>query len=511
MRSPRMRTSIICLVALVVVQPGNSQTGGCYPNVPTALADLIGRVADQVIESGADSVNQVMPRLVSFTVADALGGGAEQKLRELRAYKYWGEVVRTDKQVGASSSASGSTTAIDKPGLVDLLGFAIEHGAIQQAINDTTLTLRTSPYAFVALAKGDTPETYQDFELLNRIGASATFKLSDTQNPLTNVSRRELIEWSGSFRLSGDRSIRSKAFNDHYEATVGQLVQTRVDTLAKMSTDVLNAPGFRESIVVGGKNDAITPLKAKVKVYLDSHATDTADRKAQARAAISEMILCTLRSAVYEPVRNGTLKVDEAALTAALVTLGDVQQKIAQARAELKQFMLDFTKQGTLSNFTYINHRVPAASDYSEFKLVFERHVKPLNVIANAAFSVYNKPNPLLNQDRLRDFVLAFSLEGSSKNHLFRGDPELATPITYSATGRYQRLMENENMMGRQPDIANFQARIEIPITPGLSVPIAYTYASATETMAKKENRFNFGVHLDINKVLSAARIKGAQ
>ena len=218
-----------------------------------------------------------------------------------------------------------------------------------------------------------------------------------------------------------------------------------------------------------------------------------------------------MRSAIYEPVRNGTLRVDQAGLTAALTTLGDLQQKIAQARAELKQFILVFAKQGTLSNFTYINHRVPAGSDYSEFKLIFERHVKPLDVIANAAFSVYNKPNPLLNQDRLRDFVLTFSLEGSSKNRLFRGDPELATPITYSATGRYQRLMENESMIGRQPDIANFQARIEIPITPGLSIPIAYTYASATETMAKKENRFNFGVHLDIDKVLSGLRLRSSQ
>jgi hypothetical protein len=506
----RARTVIVCLVVLLVGQSGYSQAvESCYPNVPEGMADLIGRFADQTIQSGT-AASQVMPRLISFTVADALGGAAAQKVRELKAYKYWGEVVRTDKQVGASSSASGSTTAADKPGLVDLLGFAIERGAIQQSVNDTTLTLRTSLYAFAALAKGDSPATYKELGFLNRVGASATYKLSDTQNPLTNVSRRELVEWSGSFRLSGDRSTRSKAFDEHYEAMVGGLVQARVDTLSTMSTNVLSAPGFRD-LLAGGRNDVVTPLTSKIGAYLASHQTDTADRRAQARAAIVEMVLCTLHTAVYEPVRNGTLRVDEAALTAALVTLGDLQQRIAQARAELKQFILDFAKQGTLSNFTYINHRVPAASDYSEFKLIFERHVKPLDVIANAAFSVYNKPNPLLHQDKLRDFVLTFSLEGSSKNHLFRGDPDLATPITYTATGRYQRLMENENMPGRQPDIANFQARIEIPITPGLSIPIAYTYASATETMAKKENRFNFGVHLDVTKVLSALRAKSGQ
>jgi hypothetical protein len=71
--------------------------------------------------------------------------------------------------------------------------------------------------------------------------------------------------------------------------------------------------------------------------------------------------------------------------------------------------------------------------------------------------------------------------------------------------------MENENMTDRQPDIGSFQAQLEIPVTPGLSIPIAYTYSSATETMAKKENRFNIGLHLDINKVINSRRANSGQ
>jgi hypothetical protein len=69
------------------------------------------------------------------------------------------ETQRNDKQVGASATAEGSTTAAEKPGFAELLGLAVEHGAIQQEVNGTTLTLSSSPYMFVAAASVDNSTT----------------------------------------------------------------------------------------------------------------------------------------------------------------------------------------------------------------------------------------------------------------------------------------------------------------------------------------------------------------
>ncbi|HXF40419.1 MAG TPA: hypothetical protein VN687_11950 [Blastocatellia bacterium] len=503
---------ISCLLIAAMSTLAMPQAGAsCYPNVPDALDDRVTAAADAILRAGdTRPIGQFIPDLISFAIADALGGSASQNLRSIQRMQYDGEVMRTDTQIGATSSSSGATSAFEKPGLSQLLGFAIEHGAIQQQLSDTTVTLSTSPYAFIALAKGDTPKTYQDAELFNRIGVAATFLLSDPKNVIANVSRKQLTEWSARARLSGDRSTRSKAFHDYWDKTVGALIQSKLDVFGPMATKLLSVPAVTDTLP-GGRADAVTPLITSINAYIQSHQSDVTSRSSAARSAIKDLILCALRTSFYEPVQRGAIKVDDVSLAASLAQLGELQQKIAAARVQLKQFLKDFAKSGTLSTFEYTNHRVPATSDYSEFKLLFERHVKPMDVVANAGFSIYNNPDKTRNQDKLRDYLVSFSVVGTAANPLFRGDPDLATPITYSFTGRFQRLMENENMTDRQPDIGSFQAQLEIPVTPGLSIPIAYTYSSATETMAKKENRFNIGLHLDINKVINSRRANSGQ
>lgn len=510
----RSLVSIACLLVLVTVTSARPQTpGGCYPELPPALSNEVDKVVNSVLQNDARAVLSLMPRLVSFTVADVV---AHNEILKLDVYQYYGDVLRTDQQVGASSTSSGSTSAIEKPGLLQLLGFAIERGAIQQSISDSTVTLSTSPYAFVAAVKGDSPETYRDNELLTRLGVSATFVIGDPNNVLGNVSRKQLTEWSAKLRLTGDRSTRSEAFQELWNKKLGVYEQKRLDILGALESKIFNVPTIVDRFKTNGDLDVVTPLQKKIADYLTANnitATPDVTTVAQVhRTAIRGMVLCTLFTEVHEPVRNGTIIVDEAAVASSLNQLTPILKLIAEARAEFKKDLKKLAKSGNLSTFAYTNHRVADGSDYSEFKLLFERHVNPLEVILNGGFSIYNKPDPAKNQEKLRDFLFSGSLEwASNSNPLFRGDPELATPITVALSGRYQRLMENENLQTRQPDIGSFQARLEIPVAPGFSIPIAYTYSSATEMMAKPENRFNVGLHLDVNKILSFKKAASAQ
>ena len=250
------------------------------------------------------------------------------------------------------------------------------------------------------------------------------------------------------------------------------------------------------------------PLQAQITTFLNSTSIETPGQKTAAVDAVKQMILCAVADSVYEPIANGSLTLSpdtEAAVTAGISGMASLQMQLAAARQKIAQFLETFAKEGTLSTFAYTNHRVAMGSDYSELKLLFERHVNPLDIILNAGVSVYNKPDPALNQDRIRDFDLSLALEGSARNPL-RIKGEDLSKITYSFTFRYQRLMENENIATRKPDIANVQFRLEFAIAAGLSIPVAYTYANATEMIMKKENKFNIGLHLDIDKVYSLAR-----
>lgn len=128
----------------------------------------------------------------------------------------------------------------------------------------------------------------------------------------------------------------------------------------------------------------------------------------------------------------------------------------------------------------------------------------PLKLTGNIGLSLYNKPDPALNQRRLRDFAAALSFEGSSDSPFTEGENK--SKITYAFVGRYQRLFENRNVATRTPDIGSLQFVTEVPLFKGLSIPFSITYSSATEEEKKQGFRFNFGTHFDMDKLVELLR-----
>src|SRR6266700_5117577 len=121
--------------------PANVPASGCYADAPALIVTNIERAAgDMVTHNNSSPLSAYFPDIFFYTVADAVSS-ERMDLRQLKAYQYMGETARTDKQVGASARAPGSTSAIEKPGFANLLGFAIENGIIQQQTNATSLTL----------------------------------------------------------------------------------------------------------------------------------------------------------------------------------------------------------------------------------------------------------------------------------------------------------------------------------------------------------------------------------
>jgi hypothetical protein len=116
-----------------------------------------------------------------------------------------------------------------------------------------------------------------------------------------------------------------------------------------------------------------------------------------------------------------------------------------------------------------------------------------MKFMANAGLSVYHRPNPLLNQQRIRDFAVALSLEGNAGRSPFLTDDLDQSQITLAFTGRYERLFENRNIIDRKADLGFFQFRLEVPFMGGMSLPFSVTYANATELIKEDHVRANFG------------------
>ena len=490
--------------------PATYSQSDCYPAPPPELLNNITIASQSIAASGVDALDSRLTRIVALAIADALGGDISGRIKQLEAYRYLGETARTDKQVGASAKANGSTSAAEKPGIISLLGFAIEHGAIQQEVDGTNLTLSTSPYAFIALAKGDSPETYQKAGLFNRIGLSATFNISDENNVLVNVTKKQLSEYSAKLRLSGDRSTRSEAFQRFWDQNIATAITARLDANQDLTDIVANDPQIIPLIRPGIPGNARDKLRAQITSYLSLHPTTTQEQQNTAVPALSQLILCAIKTAIFDPVRAGNIKFSQATIDEindSVNGLAAAHAKLAEARVKLEKFLKDFQKMGTVSTFAFTNHRTEMGSDYGEFKFLFERHVAPVDLVANFGLTLYWNPNTMLNQEKVRDAFAAISLEGSSDSPFADISQDLSR-LTYAFTYRYQRFQENKDNPERQPDLHSFQAKLEIPITLGLRIPVAYTYSSATETSPKKESRFNIGLTLDLDKILASKQAK---
>ncbi|MEK6321252.1 MAG: hypothetical protein AABN33_06160 [Acidobacteriota bacterium] len=493
----------------------------CYPNPPQILEATAQIAAQQVVndlvnknktpEEAAKAIGQKIQSLVLYAVGDAIAPDRNHEIYSLKKYEYIGETARTDKQIGASARAEGSTSAVEKPGFAELLGFAIEHGAIQKRIDGTSLTLSTTPYAFIAWAnKGDTAELYRQNEFFTRVGLSASFNISNKDQPLADVNNKQLTEWSIRMRLAGDRSARSKEFQEWWAENIRPKINDRLAVLVTGFGDLLDEKldqnaedGKRVSSIV---NDVQATLQAQIKLYLESH---TSELPAEKTTGVKQLILCTLKDKIVEPVRSNQIKLSpelRAKLNDKLFpSLAAAHAALEQAREDFNKFWESFSK-GPLTTFAFTNHRTSMGSDYSEFAFLHEQAtLRPLKLVANGWVSIYSNPDRTMNQQQVRDYGAALSFQGEANSPFLTETPDLSK-MTFAFTGRYQRTKENEGVAGKKADIAIAQFRMEIPIRMGLSIPLSVTYANATELIKEKHVRGNFGLTLDVDKLFALTR-----
>lgn len=477
-----------------------------YPDAPPLLTDIVGKAATDIVNDGSGVSG--IPQMTLYATIDAASPTSSELLRGLEAYQYLSETARTDKQLGGAPNSNGAVSAIEKPGFASLLGVAVEHGAINKKVDGTNLTLSTSLYSLYVFNKENTAETYRRAGVLNRIGASATFALDDTTDELANARRNNLAEWSVRARLFGDRSTRSKRFQEFWKTKITPLIDARLEALGKPLEELTSAPGAPEDFKILRRQagDCLRAAVTSRTADADYKAATTDERVKM----LTDVLLSQIRSNIYDRIKTGQFQLSENVITAIetryVPNLKAALADLTRADGEVDK-KLEEIKKGPLATFAYTNFRVPTASDYSETKFLFEQEkgfMGPLNLIGNVGLSFYHRPDPLLNQKRTRDFFAALSFEGESDSPFT--EAENRGKITYSFVGRYQRLLENRNVLGRTADIGNLQFVTEIPLFRGLSLPFSVTYSTATEEEKKQGFRFNFGTRLDMDKLVDLLR-----
>jgi len=494
--TPRSDSTSATPASLALVQPSN-----CYTDAPDLIVTNVDRAAqDMVTKNKASPLSAYFPDIFFYTVADAVSAD-QVSLRKQKAYQYMGETARTDKQIGASARTAGSTSAVEKPGFANLLGFAIENGVIQQQTNATSLTLSTSPYALVAASQGDSAETYEKYDFLNRIGVSANFNLTNQTTVLANASRKQLNEWSVRFRVLGDRSTRGSDFRQFWRDNISKRVQRRLVAITHAARVIDGDETIR------GLSDTVEPkIRTAVEAILATN-----DPPTKKTADIKNTIMCGLQQSVFNQVRPGgsvtvnpsTKSLIDSDLVPGLLS---AHRELEQARKDLDDFFASQEKKPMMT-LAYSNLHPLSGANYSTLGALYERKsFEPMKLVANAGFSLYHKPDSSLNQRNIRDVAFALSFEGKTSSPFLTNEQDLSK-ITFSFTGRYQRMFENKNRPNMKADIAVAQFKFEIPVMSGMSVPFSLTFANASELIKEKHVRANFGFSFDADKVFALAKL----
>jgi hypothetical protein len=142
-------------------------------------------------------------------------------------------------------------------------------------------------------------------------------------------------------------------------------------------------------------------------------------------------------------------------------------------------------------------------------KLLYEKKPKGfMQIDANIGASFYGKPDRTKNEQTFRDAVAAVSLEQKLGRSPFLSNDSDQNQVTFSFSGRYERLQENRHTPGKKADLAVANWKLEIPVAAGVSLPLSITYANASELIMEKHVSGNFGITLDLDKLraLSASQ-----
>jgi hypothetical protein len=462
-------------------------------------------------ESPLETAMQNYSTLFPLTLAQSIEKDDDKTsaILNLKPFQFLPETYRTDKQVGASSSTMASTSAIDKPGFASLLGFAIENGFVEKNAHDTVLTLSTSPVALFSLSEKDPLTAYQNTGFYNKLGFSASFNINSENPLLANATRSQLREFSVRYRFLGDRSARSEGIQKIWSDTISPKIRELLAAIGNVKEVVDANKDLQElrnatQCAFGKTFETMMAGKSYVDLKTD----------AEREVFLTNFILGFTKTFIFDGVRNGQTKFDEklkAALRKSMNELLAVQKAYA---FDVIKDALDAEFKKPLGTVAYINHRDPMGN-FSEFKLLIEKPstlIKPLSLFLNAGVSYYHKPNPMMNQKKLRDFNLALSLEGKIKrrfnvdkigeepdfNYVEDGD---LSEITYSFTGRYSRMLANQNMMNRKADLLTAQFLLDFPLFRGISLPFSVSYSNATELERKQGFRVNFSLKFDGDKL----------
>jgi hypothetical protein len=388
------------------------------------------------------------------------------------------------KNEGASESSG--TSLVAKAGIPAILGFGVENGGLKRTTDGSTMTFTGNPVGLVqAMAKKGFISAFQDQDdftkFLRKFSFGLSFDTSRGAQPGTFTgNKQQLSGFSFKYNIVDQRDPRDVKYTDKWkELTKGQAANLAL-SLNRFVIGLVTPVGQQPNPGNAPFNDwlanANTALVGK---------TSVADIESTLVAELNKLMTIDL------PPEQ-------------LVVVKQVGTDI-EAFLDERNNILDEISNGWIATFDYNNTRPVGTPSLSNFRLLAEKgaYNGSIDFTGNASVTIYNSKPTGPNAKTLRDFRFAGQLDVPI------GDITKTGKFLVSLGGRYQRLLEDEPILGStlvvpKGDIATFQAKLTIPIRgTAFKIPLSFSYANRTELIKERELRGNFGFTFDLDSIFA--------
>jgi hypothetical protein len=469
---------------------GRCATAGLSP-YESAICDLAENVAEEKGQRPRATVSLTanLDEFLSILTAKLIG-------REERAkFLLEAEEARTDKQVGAGPSASGSTSLVVKGSAPTVLGFAVENGALLRSASGTTVTFRGNPLGIAGLLTGkgyDEVLRHDDAftQFLGKTSFSFSFDTSRGREPgVFTADAQQLSAYAVRIEFVNERDPRHPRHQEAWERFFAKQGIDFTRTIAATYTALRERRGFTTA-----ERNAGIPREIRFKdPALQAWYEETRNLVADAAPGSVEAVI---RSQLEKVPAGNQLGAETRAM------LGNFAGSF-KAYLDARESVLDEVAKAPVIAFEYTNNREVNAPDTSNFRFIAEKGIfgGKADLTANGSLTIFNS-RPAAGTERVRDFQFAGQLDMPFK-------VKNVGSFVFSFAGKYERLMGDATALdgtvlpGTKGDIAVGQFKLEVPFIGGLRLPLSVTIANRTELVRETEVRGNFGFTFDMDKILA--------
>jgi hypothetical protein len=487
------------MLALVTAASIAVATAAVAADAPPPKESIVNELVDNAVRSTrVAGLSQPFARQVSagnegLLIAYLIALESELPYREAYRTLLHAMDARVDTQTGSTPNNSGTTSVAMKGRVPEILGFAVENGAITRAVDGTTVTFRATPTGVVEALRGKgLLDIYTDYtnntglRYVARLSTAVSFDTSrGTTTPTLTADVNQLSSWSVRYEVANGRDAASPAYASLWATLASKSGSPYVAARERIENAVNGWPAF--TAWRGALEDDVTK-------QVDT--AFAADRDLNGAIARFRNVVATRFTELVKLDRPRTVT---AALDEYVAQLTALETSMDQ--------IYKYVSKGILATIDWTTTRDVNTPDLYTITGVYEDGYGPKRdneFTFNAALSFY-RTAPAGATHQLKKFDAAAQYDRPLGN--------IATlPFVLSLSLKLGYLPNDVPMAdgsaatAPKGGIVIAQGKLTIPIKgSGAKIPISVTYANRSELIMEHDVRANFGVTFDFDSTLARA------